>query len=629
MVQLFAVLFLTFYAISYFMGLSEMNQSEILKMVLKIGIIYLLISPNSWYWYKIFFVDTFKNGVNYIIFLMSVTFDRDPEILSAINNYDFSNKTLLFKSSDRIFRLLFDDVMHKKILGLIFNNLFGIIYVLVIYYAILIYLRAFFTSISFFLIAYTQMSIMLIFGPIFILFIFFSRTERLFKNWYENLISFSLQMIFLSLFLSFFNSIIYELIKMNFNYMVCWGTVWSIPIIDIGSIFEFWSLPSTGMGLNPNNSIVSDAPKLLSIILLYFVCKAMLDFIDYGSALSAKIAGNLRIGGQAMELGGAPIESIKITAGQAKSYLMKKTGAGEYLAERKDMFLDKHFDSGKIADKRHNLQKRDNAKVRKKELSIRSAGDMADRQYLKDHNIKDTRTLTKEQKLSMQNRRDKAMSQKAEDMGIDLDTKDGQEEFKSLKEARGNKMTDREKNSLTHLATSKLKEKYSKLSTYDAERTIPVANARSAEQSKYYNRQENDSDKGDKSKAGADIGLGSGGKPAAEGGIGLGSGGKSAAEGGIGLGGEADKAPPESGDKDVAKGPALDADKDSASASVSEDSALPSESAIVSKDSTPPLESTSASKDSTPKSEPSPPPPEPADGGGKPKEKGKGVSPLE
>ncbi len=340
LVQLLSILLVTFYGVGYFIGTSDMKQKDLMAMVLKIAIIYLLISPDSWYWYKTFFVDTTKGGIDYITFLMSSTFDRDPEILSAIRNKDFSDKWILFKSSDMMFKMLFEDTIHKKILGIIFNNFFGIIYVIFIYWAIIKYLQAFFVSISFFLIAQSLISILLLYGPIFIILKFFKIGEGFFKNWYEQLLGLALQQVLIILFLSFFNGIIYELFRLNFNYRVCWGTVWSVPIVGIGPVFEFWSLPGTGIGMSPSDpSLISGVPHLVAIIFIFFMCKMMYDFIEVATKVSTTIVGNIAIqkenNGYASQMVNSAMRSAKMTVPCCWPLYFKQDGSWRALREKK------------------------------------------------------------------------------------------------------------------------------------------------------------------------------------------------------------------------------------------------------------------------------------------------------
>tara|TARA_B110000259_G_scaffold35908_1_gene40245 strand:+ start:6133 stop:10803 length:4671 start_codon:yes stop_codon:yes gene_type:complete len=527
LVQLLSILLVTFYGVGYFIGTSDMKQKDLMVMVLKIAIIYLLISPDSWYWYKTFFVDTAKGGIDYITFLMSSTFDRDPEILSAIRNKDFSDKWILFKSSDMMFKMLFEDTIHKKILGIIFNNFFGIIYVIFIYWAIIKYLQAFFVSISFFLIAQSLISILLLYGPFFIILKFFKIGEGFFKNWYEQLLGLALQQVLIILFLSFFNGIIYELFRLNFNYRVCWGTVWSVPIVGIGPVFEFWSLPGTGIGMSPSDpSLISGVPHLVAIIFIYFMCKMMYDFIEVATKVSTTIVGNIAIqkdnNGFASQMVSSAMKSAKMTAISAGRSISNKTGIGERFEKRRDEFLDKHFDYGKISDKRHENQKKELIKNKSQKLALRSAGDDADKKYLKDHDMK---KLTDDDKRKMQKGRDEAINNKAKEMGIDRSTDEGEKQFKMLTETRGDQfiseknrdddakkqvkgmgmdvnskegrmeinrlkdnMRNRDDNNPLKAAFNALQETVG----HKVGRILPTS--RTAQESKYYNRQDDSSD---------------------------------------------------------------------------------------------------------------------------------------
>jgi type IV secretory pathway VirB6-like protein len=519
LIQLFSILFITFFGIAYFMGVADMKQEELMMRILKLGIIYLLISPNSWGWYKMFFVDVFTDGISYIVFLMSSTFDRDPEILNAINNNDFSDKALLFKSSDKIFRILFDDTIHKKILAIIFSNFFGIIYVIVIYWAIGYYLLAFFTFIVLFLTAQSFIHIFLIFGPIFIILMLFSKTSRYFHSWYEQMLGLGLQQALMVLFLSFFNGIIYELIMLNFNYKVCWGSVWSLPIPGFGDIFDFWTLPSS-IGINPNGSEINSAPQLMAILFIFFICRMMYDFIEFIQNLGSTIVGNLNVTVLSQDMVSNQVKQFRAIIKYSKNSLVEKTGIGELYENRKDAFLDKHFDHGKIADKKYKEQQKKKKIMEAKRSTLRKAGDKSDAQYLKDHNIKNSSKLSPEQKLQMQRRRKDAIEDKANNMGIDVNGK----EFKQLTTVRAGQFeSDQDRKEIAEEQLQKegvdvnskegkkrvqemveasrnrdennpLKAAYVALQNklgYNADRRyLPLPTSRNAMESKYYNNQE-------------------------------------------------------------------------------------------------------------------------------------------
>lgn len=518
LVQLFSVLFITFFGIAYFMGLAEMKQGDLMMRILKLGIIYFLISPNSWIWYKMFFVDVFTDGISYIVFLMSSTFDRDPEILNAINNQDFSDKALLFQSSDKIFRILFDDTIHKKILAIIFGNFFGIVYVILIYWAICQYLLAFFTFIVLFLTAQSLIYIFLIFGPIFIILMLFSKTSRYFHSWWEQMLGLGLQQALLVLFLSFFNGIIYELIMLNFNYKVCWGSVWSLPIPGMSDIFDFWMLPSS-IGINPNGSEVNSAPQLMAILFIFFMCRMMYDFIEFVQNLGSTIVGNLNIVTPGLTASSNATHALRATSKYAMNSMIKKTGIGELYKDRRDAFLDKHFDSGKIADTKYKEQQKSKKIMESKRNALKKAGDKSDAQYLKDHNIKDSSKLTDKDKLAMQRRREAAIEDKAKNMGIDdkelerlknfragqfvsdkdrkkqaqeqlkeegvnIDSKEGRRRVQEMVEESRN----RDENSPLKAAYAALQNKIG----YNADRILPTS--RTVMESKYYNNQEESED---------------------------------------------------------------------------------------------------------------------------------------
>ena len=74
-------------------------------------------------------------------------------------------------------------------------------------------------------------SILFVLGPIFLITLLFNQTKEMFDKWLSQLISFSLQQIFLLTTLSFFNMMMYEVIKLSLGFRVCWDDVWVINII--------------------------------------------------------------------------------------------------------------------------------------------------------------------------------------------------------------------------------------------------------------------------------------------------------------------------------------------------------------------------------------------------------------
>ncbi|MFM6972255.1 MAG: type IV secretion system protein, partial [Alphaproteobacteria bacterium] len=177
------VLMITFYGLGFMMGVSEMKQSEIMNRLLKMGLIYLFTHPDfGWVFFEKFFVTFFKEGADYLTFLMASIFSDDGgKINEALNTGNFKDKSPLFESVDRVLGLyLINDVVHKKITALLFYNFVGIIYCVILYYCAITYVYAVSNAVLLYLTAQFFTTILFIIGPFFFIFILFKQTKTFF-----------------------------------------------------------------------------------------------------------------------------------------------------------------------------------------------------------------------------------------------------------------------------------------------------------------------------------------------------------------------------------------------------------------------------------------------------------------
>ena len=349
------VLMLSFYGMGFLMGVSELKQSEILDRLIKIAIIYLFTNPEfGWVWFEKFFVTFFKNGIDFLTFTMAGLFDETNQIESAIQNGNFSNKSLIFAGVDRVIHLLLiNDVIHKKIGALMFYKFFGILYVMIIYYSAIAYVYAVSNAVLLYLTSQFFTSVLFIVGPIFFVFILFKESKGFFDNWLNALIGFGLQQIFLVFTLSLFNTMLYMVIKLTLGFRVCWDSVWQIHLpggINI-SLLSFWTPqdapPYLGEIMNPSaegsSGSIPTIPRLLS---LWTICVIMKSFITQIASLATTMSGGI----SASDLGSSVASGMNSIVDQAQKKwgaLYKKSGA-KIIIQGADQRL---FDSGKLAKK--------------------------------------------------------------------------------------------------------------------------------------------------------------------------------------------------------------------------------------------------------------------------------------
>lgn len=406
MAKMLLILSITWYGFGYFIGIGDFKQSEIIMKIIKICFIYFLISPNGWNFFNDFVIKFFKDCIDSVLFLIAGSFEvsLDSELSRAIQENNYLDKTLLFSGCFTNLEMIFSDTVFNKMLGLAFSGWVGLIYLYLVFSAVINYIIASFTAMVLYLSAQVYMSLIFCFFPLVILFMFFKTTEKTFDNWLNSLIGFAGQQIFLIMTLSFFNLLIYNFIRNTFSYTVCW-----LPLVNmnVGGIplaaIQFWKIPGTTMsstGLNTGNEAM---PSFYSIITFYMIGVLMGKFISEMVSIGSNIFGGMSINGKiASKITGGLDSAGKFIKGQ-----MKDTGKRFYkgMAHRLGGSQIKEFGE---SQKEHLKERREKRNQHFKDVSEKTKKDM--KEYKKSNDFKND--ILKEAK---NNEFNKAMSKKNEE----------------------------------------------------------------------------------------------------------------------------------------------------------------------------------------------------------------------
>ena len=422
-VKLAIVIMFMFYGVGYLMGVSELSQSELMNRVFKIGMIYLFTGETGWEWFKTIVVQLFRDGIDFLMFSMVENFDNSPEIRMAIQNNNYDNKALIFNGVDKVFNILLSEPIGKKISALLFSGFFGWAYILILYFSIFKYVYAIATALMIFLTAKFFISILFIAGPIMILFTLFNQTKDLFDRWLKFMIAFSLQQVMVATVLAFFNILLYEVIKIVFNFRICWEEIWVIklPLLRI-SLLSFWTVSNT-----PKTAMVQSGgyvlggsqyiPSLFSILFIWLIASLMKKMITYMEGLASTMSGGL----SSSTLGSGLAKAANQLKNSAKGFAMKYGGKAlkkvglDNVTSRMDSML---FDSGKIAkegraNKRAEMT-RDNISTKE----MKKAGDQA----VENHKNENASSLAKmspeERQKALSDVRSNAMKDKGTELGL-------------------------------------------------------------------------------------------------------------------------------------------------------------------------------------------------------------------
>ncbi len=386
-VRIATVLMVMFYGISYLMGVSKLKQPEILNRMFKIGIVGLFLDPQSgWMWFNNLIIQPFNDGADYLSFLFASVLEQNDsiEITQALTNGDYSNKSLLFSTTNDIINLFLQDETWKKLGALFFFGLFGPFYAFGVLYVIYMYVFVVANVLLVYVVAKLLMGVLFLVGPIFIAFFLFDKTKDYFKKWLNSILSYAFQQFFVIFALNFFNMLIYHLIKLVLGFKVCWDEVWTI---DLGlmtfNLLEFWTpynnpLPPK-MGGTPS-LYQAGAPSFSSILCLYVIVHIMKNFMPQiaqlanlmvdGISSATNAAGNISGAMNSMYqsakksfLNSYPVKTLTDGAKSiAYKGLDKAFGIGPEAERKKEAIMKKRKD---LLEDRDEIMKRTNQKFEK------------------------------------------------------------------------------------------------------------------------------------------------------------------------------------------------------------------------------------------------------------------------
>ena len=349
------VLYVTMLAATFLLGMTQLNATEIIKRVVRFGLILTVISPGSWEFFN-YLILIFEKGSVELSLLMAGSF-LDP-MGGATANADNS----IYRIIDEIIYLLFQPEIHLKISAIFFTVIpLGILMFIMIYYAFFLMLHAIGRSVIVYFVIKIMFTAMFMVGPIFIALAIFDRTKNMFEQWLATIISYAIQVLFLYITIAFFSTLIMTIFYELLYFGVCWKPVWILKLGPLPEFefFSYWHFQGYDARYSEayNISRGPDFTTVLFFLTLAYIFKEVVEKItdlgdsiaggaaggagsmaasamkDFGGALNdgAKAAGKLAggVGGRAAFLGG------KIAIGALKAPgTLGQGAAGGMLAVR-------------------------------------------------------------------------------------------------------------------------------------------------------------------------------------------------------------------------------------------------------------------------------------------------------
>ena len=423
LISLTIILALSFYGMGYLMGVNELKHSEVVKILFKIGFIYMFTSTETgWSWFNKFFVELFKNATDYISFSVAENFDQanSKELRVRIIDNNFYDRGILFSSVDAVINLILAGAVQKKMMALLFSSIFGWLYFLILYYSLFTYVYAVANSMLLYITCQIITSILFVLGPIFFIFLMFKVTKDMFDNWLKALIGFSLQQIFLVMTLALFNSFVLGFLKLALGYRVCWTNILSLnTYISKVTLLNFWTIAGTN---TPHNSIEDspdesfgnsqNMPSIYLFLYLMIIVSLMSKFIELFTNLAVTISGGLKastIAADSANMG----KSIFKAASSGAGMLYNKT-VGRAVSNIDNTL----FDSGKIANERRKAEKQQFISDVKTRVELEKVGNTAISDHKKNNALDLAGMSVDKQKETLSEVKQAAIEKYAKSNGI-------------------------------------------------------------------------------------------------------------------------------------------------------------------------------------------------------------------
>jgi type IV secretory pathway VirB6-like protein len=235
--------------LGYVLGVTQFSQREFGIYILKLGLVFTVISDTSWEFFYKHLYALFIDGIDELIFIFSSPIS---EVLSGAAGIgtDASLSTASATGTARDAFAFLNETLGRfwtseswgKMLGLLTMFPMGIIYFFLMFAGIIIYMIAVAKAVLIYILSLVMIGLLLFVGPMVIVFSLFGRTQEIFSSWIKYLMNFAIQPVVVFAVLSIFNAFIYTAFYLVLAYNVCWRCVWMVDL----PVSELWDNVITG-----------------------------------------------------------------------------------------------------------------------------------------------------------------------------------------------------------------------------------------------------------------------------------------------------------------------------------------------------------------------------------------------
>lgn len=188
-------LMVVIYGVSFLIGVVQPSFGEVFKRLIKMGVIYAVVSPGGWTFFSQYAVTFFNDGTDDLI----------AGVMRIGTGLPFESGDSPFKVLDAIAKFILSPDMIIAILGSTFaGGPYGMMMGALLGMALAGLLKMVVEALKLYAISFIVRALLLGVAPVFVVFLLFDKTKQLFTGWLNALINLSLQPILYFTFISFF-----------------------------------------------------------------------------------------------------------------------------------------------------------------------------------------------------------------------------------------------------------------------------------------------------------------------------------------------------------------------------------------------------------------------------------------
>lgn len=207
------VLSITLFGVFFMIGLVQLTAGQVLVRLIKIGLIFTVISPTGWEFFSEYMVAFFNDGTDELVIGV---------LQIASGGGELPPDATPFYQLDKLGEFLIDPETFMAIFGTFTAGPFGLGMGALLGLAFAAFIKMLIEALRLYAVTFVVRSLLLGLAPIFIVFLLFEKTKQLFTSWLNAIISTALQPILLFTFLAFFTVMMQSATQNMFSVELCY-----------------------------------------------------------------------------------------------------------------------------------------------------------------------------------------------------------------------------------------------------------------------------------------------------------------------------------------------------------------------------------------------------------------------